>query len=197
MIASGDCPDSTCANAKLACQCFCVRGLAPPVPANVTPSDFKGLSLTQLSTTVRIAFCVASLFSAVRKIVLLCSQPKMIWANTARIVSAWTVVANALAFRHWSKMQNPRGDVSANRHRTMPYPADLTVTKGMCGSSPQPAGFSFVDLRPKALWETVRKSLRGEILRSNFDLHKSVCLICVALPARQGAGAIYFQSLTK
>lgn len=95
------------------------------------------------------------------------SDPKMIWSNTKRSIAPVKDVATE---RQWPEMQNPACDMSSD-YRRIPSStaANAPIAFSVSCSDPNPAGFGFPNLLPKALRKIGRKSLLCEILSRYVD----------------------------
>ena len=94
--------------------------------------------------------------------------------HTKFIRTSRALMANLKSIWYQTFAQQPRGTVGRERPKSLLTTAYLSISPCREARFPQPAfvGSAHVHLAPKAVGESARKSLRGEILRGNvFTSH--------------------------
>jgi hypothetical protein len=168
-----DIPNVSLANAELAGECALL-----PAFAGVSSSNFVHLRLCKFSD--RFAPWRVGVFALPRftRLVMHVSrvriEPKMRWVHTKLIRTSGALMTNLKALWYRTFAQQPHCTVGRNRPKPLLASAYLSITNRCDARLPQPAlvGSAHVHLAPKAVGESARKSLRGEILGSNvFTSH--------------------------
>lgn len=110
-----------------------------------------------------------SFLNCIKRVFLFCSNPKMFWINTRRIVPPRTVVKNAFSFWNRASIKNPRRNM--RRHWIIPSisSGNIAVTKGHFCCFPNPTPSALFHFRPKSFWEIGTQILRSKVLRGNLD----------------------------
>ncbi len=167
----------------------------------VQSSDGSHIIPGKLSATMCLAGCsnAPSLFKHIGGVIFFGAKKQMGRIYARRVVAS---VEDKESVWNRSDMKCPRSTMG--QHQTCPKPCGRISMPEMClGSRPLPAwskvrhmlrnGAVLVDFIPKAFREVFRKSLRGEVGGSNFDLHQSAWLIvCRALSCFSNVRAISF-----
>lgn len=129
---------------------------------------------------IRNSMWFSSAFSPhIKHVLRLCSNPEMVWINTCRIVSSWTVMMDLHSFWNWSYVKDVANPVNPNDSKLPSASLDLAVAAFGYVASPKPAGICFMDLCPEAFWKCFGNALRGKIGWSNFSLHSISSVDCL------------------
>lgn len=135
-----------------------------------------------------------SLFNHVIGIILKRSKEKVFRIYARCLVLNRTVMEHAHSNWNWTPKQNPRCSVGAYELPERGTPSNQAIPQFVYARRPQPAGFSFTHLRPEPFFKSWGKSLRRQILRSNFNLHSvSQLIVCHALGYSNSARALLFK----
>jgi hypothetical protein len=86
----------------------------------------------------------------VSHVLCLCPKKEMFGTDAQRVVSGWAVVEHPQSGRDWSAQQFPGHSMRSERLLPIPAGADLAVVS-LASTSPQPARFGLVDLRPESV----------------------------------------------
>lgn len=174
-----------------------VAQLIPRHTASMVCSKLDYLSLRKLVCSGPFAALLPLLRYHVAYIVRLSSKKQMAWIHAGWLVAA---MKNLESFRDDAIAENPSGPIS-KEYRSLAGNYG-PVTASVYASSPHPAIASNAYLFPEAIWECFREAVRSEnwvFVKWNslvLDLaklsrcssvfpHKSVLLICAALPDAQ------------
>lgn len=158
-------------------------------------SHLSHLNVAELAapTIIPITVGLSSFFNLVVRIVEVSPEEKMVRVNARRIIPTWAIMQYAQPIRYGASMNDPRRPVGIDKGAEFRAGPNLTVSKSIGSARPQPTCFGFPDLSPEPLWKSWGKSLRRQILRSNFDLHTVSCLIVRHAPGcSNSAGALSF-----
>lgn len=162
----------------------------------VTSSDFDDVLTSQNMTGVGLSAhrSFVTLAKGVLEILRVISKPQMIWSNACFIITQrLTVMQNIATIRDWASIQNPARSMSQYRTTAFWTTSHLTITRQESRSSKNPTVFCFFDFRPKTLREGDRKTLRTQVLMSNFFRHiKARFFNVLASLQRQLRGALSF-----
>lgn len=169
------------------------------VPISVQLSNLLHLASGQNGHWVSLPEGLPSFGNHVTHIGSVVSNEKVCRIHARRIITA---VKGEILFCERSDGKYPR--CAARPNPTALLGVNVAVTHTCDRSSPQPARSKFrpvgwnwsslVYLFPKSLREVWRKSLLREVLLSNLNLHKSVCLICAALRGLRPPGHLFSTS---
>lgn len=134
------------------------------------PND---LAFSQLVVRHSLANGFSAFANAISIIVSSSAEPKMDWVDASAIVPVGTIVKDAFSFGHRAVMENPRGNMGANRAGTVfrSSPAQVPVAAGFT-PCPKPTSGRFLDLRPKSREEAWRKTLCSKVLGRNLNRHR-------------------------
>lgn len=151
--------------------------------------------ISQLVRSMKLAISgrLSSLSNHVVSVVFVGSKKEMVRVHTKPIVA---MVTHAKSVRYWTSVENPRCPVGVYWGCPPPSHAQLAISMWSDVGSPNPAS-SFMPcsryLVPKPFWKSFIKSLRGQILRGNFNLHSvSRLIVCHAPGCSNSAGALSF-----
>ena len=153
--------------------------------------DALNVFLAQFALRVFLSISASSLSRHVRTILGLCPKPKVVGTYACPVIPSGTVMENTQTFGNRSIVNNPTGFVGGNHLVGSASFANLAVPIIEDSPSPDPAGFSFVHLRPKSLWEGFRKTLRSKVFGRNLD-HSSVSLPLGLLARRHFLSTSFF-----
>lgn len=193
--------DSSFRDTKLFCQLI-LRGVFCGILSSNVLNDFPRNERIWIFVSLKSS--VSSLCHHIYDIFSKCTEPQMIWISAWRIVA---LVKNIHAVWYWSSVQNPRSSVGQNFYCS--FCSKGSITKGIASFIPFPAQpkfwtmprrFSILrNLLPKTVGKCFGKSLRGEILGSNFYLHSISlfdCLPRLRLFMQRAGNFIYGKSIS-
>lgn len=120
---------------------------------DISSSNFSHDCLSQLCSTLTLAFCLPVFCHHIRRIIGMCSKEKMVWITTLRLVA---LVANKNAIWNRPIRQSPRNTV---RHVFFPISENsIKRFTNVCASFPHPTFIwrTFGDLLPKSYFGWTR-----------------------------------------
>lgn len=154
----------------------------------VAESNFVNILLREFMPRVGFAFpkvevqLSAAFFDHVHAIVSLRSQPKVIGVDASGIIATGAVVKNFKAIWDGTHVEDKTCSMGKDCSESTDAPLDFAVTGWPSISRPNPAGFVLCNFCPETLLKGCRKSLRGQIVVGNFDLH-SILFLFNCLPS--------------
>jgi hypothetical protein len=154
---------------------FCISRVSGSNIPNLTPCEFR--VCVSLASIQRQLLSVASFFNRVSVVVSTGTKPKVVWVHARRVVAE---VKDTKALRNRTSVQNPASSMSADQFSSYSL-RDRSVTKRLLRRIPNPTGFSFSHLLPKAIREVFGKSLRGQVSCCNLWAHNQFVWLCRAL----------------
>lgn len=117
------------------------------------PPDFSNVFLFKFCASTLLSLCLTIFENHVRRVVSMCAYEVMIWINTRWIVSAWAIVTKLHTFRDWASKKFPND--SMRRCSSIWAVVNSVIsafTFSAVATSPQPAGFGFVNQFPDSVW---------------------------------------------
>lgn len=151
-------------------------------------NNFLNLAFCKLRGWMIFPSCKPSLFKGVNGVIFFCSKKQM------KDIAAWWIITgmkHAESFRNWTAMQNPTSPVRLD-FLPLTTPPNRSVSVFVPVPGPIPTTAHLFDLGKESFRKVGRKSLRGQVIRRNFDLHFKYLLMCQALGCFSSAGATSF-----
>lgn len=87
----------------------------------------------------------SSFFRSVSAIILISAEEKMLWIDTGRIITIWTIVKNMKSFWNLSFQKQPRNSWRSVGSKS----AEKSITVLVSKSCPKPTGVGFIDESPE------------------------------------------------